>query len=128
MNNAFWPKSPAASVAFSSSFKQEWDGPMTRRGDAVSSLLIMAEQSSAVQQKHVLVVDDNVELPQTCRELPQARDRRVSFASNGVRALKLLWNTEMDAFFDVTVERLRPYLPRPAGIISNQSLSARSKA
>jgi len=83
------------------------------------------EQSSAVQQKHVLVVDDNVELAQTYKELFQAHDYRVSVASNGVLALKLVLNTDVDAIvcdlgmpqlegdmFHVTVERVRPHLAK----------------
>jgi CheY-like chemotaxis protein len=87
--------------------------------------IIMEEQSSAVRRKQVLVVDDNVELAQTWKELLEAHDYEVAIASNGVLALKLLLNTDVDAIvcdlsmpqlegdmFHVTVERVRPHLAK----------------
>src|SRR3954471_21835109 len=87
--------------------------------------IIMEEQSSAVRRKQILVVDDNIELAQTWKELLQAHDYQVSIAGNGVLALKLLLNTDVDAIvcdlsmpqlegdmFHITVERVRPHLAR----------------
>lgn len=124
MNNACWPKSPAVSAVCGLSFKRQWNGPMTRRGDVVGSIL-MAGQSSAGQQKHVLVVDDNMELAQTYKELLETHGYMVSLAGNGVLALKLILDTDVDAIlcdlgmpqlegdmFYVTVERVRPHLAR----------------
>jgi len=95
---------------------------MTRRGDVVGGILMEA-QSSAVQQKHVLVVDDNNELALTYKELLETHGYRVSLAGNGVLALKLVLDTDVGAIlcdlgmpqlegdmFYVTVERVRPHL------------------
>ncbi|MDB6019579.1 MAG: hypothetical protein JWR19_4068 [Pedosphaera sp.] len=85
----------------------------------------MTHQPNAVTQKHILVVDDNVELAQTYKELFEAHDYQASIAANGVLALKLLLNAEFDAIlcdlsmpqlegdmFYLTVERVRPQLAR----------------
>jgi CheY-like chemotaxis protein len=85
----------------------------------------MTDQPNAVTQKHILVVDDNVELAQTYQELFEAHDYQASIAANGVLALKLLLNAEFDAIlcdlsmpqlegdmFYLTVERVRPQLAR----------------
>ena len=47
----------------------------------------MAEQANPAAQKHVLVVDDNVELAQTFQELLELQGYRVSLAHEGVQAL-----------------------------------------
>jgi CheY-like chemotaxis protein len=47
--------------------------------------------------KHILVVDDNVELAQTFQELLQLHGYRVTVAHDGVQALKLLVQAEVDA-------------------------------
>jgi CheY-like chemotaxis protein len=47
--------------------------------------------------KHVLVVDDDIELALTYQELLQAHGYQVSTASNGREALKLVQNSEVDA-------------------------------
>jgi two-component system sensor kinase len=57
----------------------------------------MAKQAEAAGRKHVLVVDDNVELAQTYQELLQLHDYRVSLAHDGVQALKLLAHSHVDA-------------------------------
>jgi CheY-like chemotaxis protein len=85
----------------------------------------MTDQPNAVTQKHILVVDDNVELAQTYQELFEAHGYKASIAANGVLALKLLLNAEFDAIlcdlsmpqlegdmFYLTVERVRPQLAR----------------
>lgn len=57
----------------------------------------MTEPSQIPRPKHVLVVDDNVELAQTYRELLEAFDYRVTTASDGERALKFILGNEVDA-------------------------------
>ena len=57
----------------------------------------MATQAEPAAPKHVLVVDDNVELAQTFQELLQLHDYRVSIAHDGVQALKLLAQSDVDA-------------------------------
>jgi len=47
--------------------------------------------------KHVLVVDDDIELVLTYQELLQAHGYQASTAGNGREALKLVLNTEVDA-------------------------------
>jgi CheY-like chemotaxis protein len=56
----------------------------------------MAEQINAVAPKHVLVVDDNVELAQTFQELLQLHGYRVSLAHDGVQALKMMTQADLD--------------------------------
>ena len=53
----------------------------------------------AIEQrsKHVLVVDDDIELALTYQELLQAHGYQASTAANGREALKLVWNSEVDA-------------------------------
>jgi CheY-like chemotaxis protein len=57
----------------------------------------MATQAEPAALKHVLVVDDNVDLAQTFQELLQLHDYRVSIAHDGVQALKLLAQSDVDA-------------------------------
>lgn len=57
----------------------------------------MAKQAEPAALKHVLVVDDNVELAQTYQELLQMNHYRVSLAHDGVQALKLLTELDVDA-------------------------------
>jgi CheY-like chemotaxis protein len=83
----------------------------------------MEEKANATKPRHILVVDDNLDLAQTYKELFQAYDYQVSIAGNGVLALKLLMHTDVDAvlcdlsmpqlegdMFYVAVQRVRPQL------------------
>ena len=56
----------------------------------------MAEPTNPVAQKHLLVVDDNVELAQTFQELLELHGYRVSLAHDGVQALKLMTQADVD--------------------------------
>ena len=47
--------------------------------------------------KHVLVVDDDIELALTYQALLQVHDYRASTAANGVEAMKLVRNGDVDA-------------------------------
>jgi CheY-like chemotaxis protein len=49
------------------------------------------------RNKHVLVVDDDIELALTYQELLQAHGYQASTAANGREALKLVLNSEVDA-------------------------------
>jgi CheY-like chemotaxis protein len=57
----------------------------------------MSKQAEAAARKHVLVVDDNVDLAVTYQELLQAEGYRVSMAHDGAQALKLLAGSEVAA-------------------------------
>jgi CheY-like chemotaxis protein len=85
----------------------------------------MTDQPSAETHKHLLVVDDNLELAQTYQELFQAHGYEVSLAYNGVQALKFILDHAVDAvlcdlsmpqlegdMFHMTVQRVRPQLSR----------------
>ena len=76
-----------------------------------------------VSSKHVLVVDDDIELAFTYQALLQLRGYRVSTAANGAQALKLVLNSDVDAvlcdlsmpelagdLFYIEVGRARPHL------------------
>ena len=73
--------------------------------------------------KHVLVVDDDIQLALTYQALLQLRGYRVSTAGDGVQALKLVLNCDVDAIlcdlsmpelagdlFYIEVGRARPHL------------------
>ena len=75
------------------------------------------------RKRHVLVVDDNLELAQTCQRLFEEHGYIASVAPNGVLALKTLLVTDVDAIvcdlkmpqlegdmFYVTVQRVKPHL------------------
>lgn len=76
-------------------------------------------------QRHVLIVDDNLELAESYRHLLEARGFEITVASNGVLALKHILHKPVDAvlcdlkmpqlegdlFFN-TVERVNPALAR----------------
>jgi CheY-like chemotaxis protein len=75
------------------------------------------------RKRHVLVVDDNLELAQTYQRLFEERGHAASVAPNGVLALKTLLATDVDAvvcdlkmpqlegdMFYVTVQRVKPHL------------------
>jgi CheY-like chemotaxis protein len=69
--------------------------------------IAMEEQPEAPKPKHVLVVDDNVDLAQTYQALFEAHDYRVTLADNGIVALKLLEQTEVDAILcDISMPQL----------------------
>jgi CheY-like chemotaxis protein len=76
-----------------------------------------------VSSKHVLVVDDDIELAFTYQALLQLRGYRVSIAVNGAEALQLVLNSGVDAvlcdlsmpelagdLFYIEVGRARPHL------------------
>lgn len=82
------------------------------------------ETNSGVRRKRiVLIVDDNLELAETFKQLLEAHDFDVTVASNGVLALKHTLHKEVDAvvcdlrmpqlegdMFFATVKRLNPTL------------------
>jgi CheY-like chemotaxis protein len=83
----------------------------------------MEAPNCPVSSKHVLVVDDDIELAFTYQALLQMRGYRVSTAANGVQALKLVLNSDVDAvlcdlgmpelagdLFYIEVGRARPHL------------------
>ena len=85
--------------------------------------MIMETQSGPVPTKHVLVVDDDIELALTYQALLQEHGYRVSTAADGSQALKLVLNGGVDAIlcdlempeltgdlFYVEVGRARPHL------------------
>jgi len=76
-----------------------------------------------VKQKHVLVVDDDVDLAQSYKEMLLTNDYIVSVAHNGVEALKTVMHLDVDAIFCdmnmptmagdmffTAVERVKPHL------------------
>ena len=83
----------------------------------------MDNKSASTGKKQILVVDDNVELALSYKEMLEERGFGVSTAPNGVIALKYILNRDVDAvvcdlkmpqlegdMFYVTVERLKPHL------------------
>ena len=83
----------------------------------------METRNSPVNNKHVLVVDDDIELALTYQALLQAHDYRASTAANGVQALKLVMTSDVEAIlcdlnmpelagdlFYIEVGRVRPQL------------------
>jgi CheY-like chemotaxis protein len=94
----------------------------------------MQEQAGEARAKHILVVDDNVELAQTYKELFQVHGYTVSIATNGVLALKLLLDIDVDAILcDLTmpqlegdmfygaVERIRPELVKRFAFVTGNA-------
>ncbi len=83
----------------------------------------MESEAAVPSRKHVLIVEDELDLAQNYKELLEARNYDVSTAPNGVLALKHLLRREPDAivcdlklpqmegdkFYD-TVERAKPHL------------------
>ena len=57
----------------------------------------MAARTEPLEGKHVLVVDDDLELALMYESLLQMRGYRVSTASNGAHALKVVMNNQVDA-------------------------------
>ena len=83
----------------------------------------MATKKNAKSKKHILLVDDDLELVQTCKELIEAHGYEVSTASNGVLAIKHFLNHDVDAIvcdlkmpelegdmFYAAIERIQPGL------------------
>ncbi|MEW6158595.1 MAG: response regulator [Verrucomicrobiota bacterium] len=76
-----------------------------------------------VKIKHVLVVDDDIELSQTFKALLESQDYMVTIVTNGVDALKLIMQMDVDVIicdlmmpqmagdmFYMAVERVKPHL------------------
>jgi len=59
--------------------------------------MIMESQSGPSPSKHVLVVDDDIELALTFQALLQVHGYRVSTAADGAQALKLVLHSDVDA-------------------------------
>jgi two-component system, NtrC family, sensor kinase len=87
--------------------------------------MIMETQSGTAPTKHVLVVDDDIELALTYEALLQVHGYRVSTAADGSQALKLVLRGDVDAIlcdlqmpeltgdlFYFEVGRARPHLLR----------------
>lgn len=83
----------------------------------------MATKKTAPSKKHVLLVDDDLELAQTYKALIEAHGYDVSTASNGVLAIKHFLNHNVDAIvcdlkmpelegdmFYAAIERIQPGL------------------
>jgi len=83
----------------------------------------MEAPQCSVASKHVLVVDDDIELAITYQALLQLRGYQVSTAGDGAQALKLVLNSDVDAIlcdlsipelagdlFYIEVGRARPHL------------------
>lgn len=83
----------------------------------------METPNRPVSSKHVLVVDDDIQLALTYQALLQVHGYRVSTAGDGVQALKLVLNSDVDAIlcdlsmpelagdlFYMEVGRARPHL------------------
>ncbi len=60
-------------------------------------MIAMPNQSTPFENKHVLVVDDDIELALMYQGLLQAHGYRVSTAANGAQALRLVANGHVDA-------------------------------
>lgn len=56
----------------------------------------MKTEEAARRKKHVLIVDDNLDLAQAFKEVLEAREYEVSIVPNGVLALKQLVIKEVD--------------------------------
>ena len=79
--------------------------------------------NSPANRKHVLIVDDDIELALTFQALLQVHDYRATTAANGVEALKLVRESDVDAIlcdlqmpelsgdlFYIEASRARPHL------------------
>lgn len=82
-----------------------------------------SEQRHEIKIKHILVVDDDVELADSYKELLESYGYAVTTVSNGVEALKVIMNMDVDAIlcdlmmphmagdmFYLAVERVKPHL------------------
>lgn len=85
----------------------------------------MDTRNSAADRRHVLIVDDDIELRLTFQALLQVHDYRASTAANGAEALKLVMDGDVDAIvcdlqmpelsgdlFYLEVSRARPHLQK----------------
>jgi CheY-like chemotaxis protein len=85
----------------------------------------MDTRNSPADRKHVLIVDDDIELTLTFQALLQVHDYRASTAANGMEALKLVMDSDVDAIvcdlqmpelsgdlFYIEVSRARPHLQK----------------
>jgi CheY-like chemotaxis protein len=64
-------------------------------------------RTTPVKPKHILVVDDDIELTMMYQSLLQLRNYRVSTAADGVEALRLIRDDEVDAILcDLTMPEL----------------------
>jgi CheY-like chemotaxis protein len=83
----------------------------------------MEEKTAEPKKKHILVVEDEVELALSYKQLLEEHGFSATTAPNGVSALKHILNREVDAvlcdlklpqlegdMFYVTVERMKPHL------------------
>lgn len=81
--------------------------------------------NSPANRKHVLIVDDDIELALMFQALLQVHDYRASTAANGAEALKLVMESYVDAIlcdlnmpelsgdlFYIEVSRARPHLQK----------------
>jgi two-component system, NtrC family, response regulator GlrR len=59
--------------------------------------MVMEDRNGTPKGKHILVVDDDIELALMCEAFLQFRGFSVSTAANGVQALKLVLNSDVDA-------------------------------
>jgi CheY-like chemotaxis protein len=67
----------------------------------------MTEPTKTVAQKHLLVVDDNVELALTFQGLLELHGYRVSVANDGVQALKMMTQADVDGIIcDLSMPQL----------------------
>ena len=67
----------------------------------------MQNGNGSLKGKHILVVDDDLELALTYQASLQARDYRASTAANGAEALKVVVNSQVDAIIcDLTMPEL----------------------
>ena len=57
----------------------------------------MSDEAKTARKKHVLVVDDNVELARVYKELLEMQGYEVTMAADGVQALKMINHLEVDA-------------------------------
>ena len=87
--------------------------------------MIMENLSGPAPSRHVLVVDDDIQLALTFQALLQVHGYRVSTAADGAQALKLVLKSDVDAIlcdlqmpeltgdlFYIEVGRARPHLLR----------------
>jgi DNA-binding NtrC family response regulator len=86
-------------------------------------MILTDTRATPVKGKHILVVDDDIELTLMYQSLLQLRNYRVSTAGDGVEALKMVRNDDVDAIlcdltmpelsgdlFYLAVGRVRPHL------------------
>jgi DNA-binding NtrC family response regulator len=73
----------------------------------VTTVLGMQNQEMATQKKHILVVDDDVQLTQILKEMFELHDYEASMAVDGVQALKLVMGEKVDVILcDLNIPQL----------------------